>query len=171
MAGGGKPPPVTISNTLLTRESHTVMPVQTRPSWHEYFLQIALAVSTRAACTRSQVGAVLVKDRRIVSSGYNGSPAGDTHCTDGGCPRGLLSYEELPPGSDYASCIALHAEINCLAYARDEARGGTLYITRAPCDWCAKVIRAFGIAEVIYPTTELEVPDTDPIAFIKQQVT
>lgn len=142
-----------------------------RTPWHEYFLRIAVAVSIRAACTRSKVGAVLVKDNRIVSSGYNGAPAGEKHCIDGGCPRGLLSYDDLPPGSDYESCIALHAEINCLAYARDEARGGTLYITRAPCDWCAKVIKAFGIQEVVYPHNELEVPDTSPIAYVRQRVT
>lgn len=141
-----------------------------RVSWHEYFLHIAAAVSTRAACTRSQVGAVLVKDNRIISTGYNGAPAGDVHCTDGGCPRGLMSYEELPAGSDYASCVALHAEINCLAYARDEARGGTLYITRSPCDWCAKVIRAFGIEDVIYPLVGMEVPNAESLAYIRQKV-
>lgn len=142
-----------------------------RASWAEYFLQIASSVATRAACTRSQVGAVLVKENRIISTGYNGSPAGETHCLDGGCPRGLLSYDELPPGSDYSSCIALHAEINCLAYARDEARGGTLYVTRAPCDWCSKVIKAFGIERVVYPTQEMEVPEVEPIAYINKTVT
>jgi len=114
-------------------------------------MNIAVAVSERAACTRSRVGAVLVKDDRIYSTGYNGAPAGEVHCIDGGCPRGLLSYDELPPGSDYSSCIALHAEVNCLAYARDEARGGTMYITRAPCDWCSKVLDAFGIVRVVCP--------------------
>lgn len=126
--------------------------LEARPDWDQYFTEIAQVVSKRAACTRSRVGAVLVRDNRIVSTGYNGAPAGEVHCTDGGCPRGLLSYEELPPGSDYSSCIALHAEINCLAYARDEARGGTIYITRAPCSWCSKVLQAFGVEKVVYPS-------------------
>lgn len=122
-----------------------------RPTWDQYFLDIARAVSERAACTRSRVGAVLVKDNRIISTGYNGAPAGVKHCTDGGCPRGLLSYEDLPPNAQYDNCIAQHAEINCLAYSRNEARGGTMYITRAPCDWCSKVLNAFGIEKVVHP--------------------
>ncbi len=122
-----------------------------RPDWDDYFLEIATTVSRRAACTRSRVGAVLVKDNRIVSTGYNGAPAGEVHCTDGGCPRGRLSYDELPPNSEYDNCIALHAEINCLAYSRDEARGGVMYVTRAPCDWCAKVLDAFGVERVVHP--------------------
>ena len=124
-----------------------------RITWDQYFAEIATVVAKRAACTRSHVGAVLVKDNRILSTGYNGAPAGETHCTDGGCPRGALSYDELPPGSDYYNCIALHAEINCLAYAPSEARGGTIYITRAPCSWCTKVLKAFGIQRIIYPPT------------------
>jgi dCMP deaminase len=128
-----------------------MQPHSERPDWDTYFLDIAKTVSKRAACTRSHVGAVLVKDNRIVSTGYNGAPAGEIHCIDGGCPRGRLSYEELPANAEYNNCIALHAEINCLAYARDEARGGTMYITRAPCDWCAKVLQAFGVTRVVYP--------------------
>lgn len=122
-----------------------------RPDWDTYFLEIAGTVAKRAACTRSRVGAVLVKDNRIVSTGYNGAPAGETHCTEGGCPRGRMSYEELAANSSYDNCIALHAEINCLAYSRDEARGGTMYITRAPCPWCSKVLKAFGVERVVYP--------------------
>lgn len=124
--------------------------VRKRPDWDTYFLDIAATVAQRAACTRSRVGAVLVKDNRIVSTGYNGAPAGEVHCTDGGCPRGQLGYDELPPNSEYSNCIALHAEVNCLAYSRDEARGGTMYLTRAPCDWCAKVMKAFGIERVVH---------------------
>jgi dCMP deaminase len=122
-----------------------------RLSWDQYFINIALAVAERAACTRSKVGAVLVKENRIVSTGYNGSPAGEVHCTDGGCPRGRYNYDEVPPNSSYDNCIALHAEINCLAYSRDEARGGTMYLTREPCPWCAKVLHAFGIQRVVTP--------------------
>lgn len=128
------------------------MSIETRPDWDEYFLGIADAVSKRAACTRSQVGAVLVKDKRIIASGYNGAIAGAIECTEGGCPRGRMSIEEMPRGSDYSNCIAIHAEVNALAYARTEARGATLYVTRAPCDWCSKVIDAFGIDRVVYPS-------------------
>lgn len=120
-----------------------------RPDWDTYFSMIAKVVATRAACTRSQVGAVLVQDNRIVGSGYNGSPSGQLECTEGGCPRGLLSASEVPPGTEYSNCVAVHAEVNALAYAASEARGGTLYVTREPCDWCSKTIAAFGIERVV----------------------
>lgn len=122
----------------------------TRISWDSYFLDIATAVAARAACSRSQVGAVLVMDNRIVSTGYNGTPAGDTHCIDGGCPRGKYTYDELPPGGSYSTCTGLHAEMNCLAYST-APRGGTMYVTREPCEMCAKILKAYGIERVVYP--------------------
>ena len=123
--------------------------VKTRPTWDEYFLSIAEVVATRAACTRAQVGAVVVKDNRIIGTGYNGALPGEIECTEGGCPRGKMSKEEVKPGSDYGNCISLHAEVNALAYSITNTEGATIYTTREPCDWCAKVIAANGIARVV----------------------
>jgi dCMP deaminase len=127
-----------------------------RPGWDEYFLNVASAVSTRADCTRRQVGAVIVKDNRIVSTGYNGAPAGRPGCLDGACPRGQLSVSEVVPGSSYdtgpGSCIAVHAEANAIIYADYErCRGAVLYCTDEPCEGCCKLIAGAGILGVIWP--------------------
>ena len=125
-----------------------------RPGWDDYFLGIALAVSARADCTRAQHGAVIVRNRRIVSTGYNGSPPGGPSCLAGECPRGLLTEDELPSNSaDYSNCIALHAEQNAIAYAREP--GDTVYVTGEPCDMCGKLIRAAGITRVVWPGNEV----------------
>ncbi len=127
-----------------------------RPGWDEYFLQIAVAVSQRADCTRRQVGAVIVKDNRIVSTGYNGAPAGDPGCLSGVCPRGRLSYEEVAPMSSYdtgaGACISVHAELNAIIYGDyAKIRDATMYITCDPCNGCARVIRGAGIARIVTP--------------------
>lgn len=123
--------------------------VRDRPGWDAYFLAIAASVSARADCTRAQHGAVIVKDRRIVSTGYNGSPAGGASCLAGECPRGRLSKDELPSNhADYSNCIALHAEQNAIAYTREH--GDTIYITGEPCDMCSKLIKAAGIERVVH---------------------
>ena len=129
-----------------------------RPSWEEYFCKMAELVASRAACTRSQVGAVIVASNRVIATGYNGAPAGQLECTEGGCPRGLLSLAECAstqtdPTSGYDNCISAHAEINALLFAGPAARGATLYVTRAPCPWCAKVVAAAGIEKVIVATS------------------
>lgn len=117
-------------------------------------MQVASVIGERAACTRSQVGAVIVVDNRYTWLGYNGVPAGEPHCTDGGCPRGLLSPEECPPGSAYDNCVSLHAEQNALLRAGDRADGGTLYVTREPCNWCWKNIRASGVSRVVWSDSQ-----------------
>jgi len=129
-----------------------------RPTWDEYFLIIAQAVATRADCTRRQVGAVIVDtEHRIISTGYNGAPAGDPGCkTAGACPRGRQGTDAVAPGSSYdtgaGSCIAVHAEANALLYADGRAtRGATLYCTDQPCDGCARLIAGAGITRVVYP--------------------
>lgn len=125
-----------------------------RLSWDEYFLAIAGTVSLRADCSRRQVGAVVVKDHRIVSTGYNGSPPGWPGCaTDGACPRARSGVEH---GSSYdtgpGSCIAVHAEANALLYAGvDGCKGATLYLTTAPCDGCMRLIYAAGIVRIVWP--------------------
>lgn len=128
------------------------MPSQ-RPDWVTYFLGIAEAVSKRGDCTRRQVGAVLVRpDNTISSVGYNGTAAGVRGCLAGACPRGQLSYEELPAGVGYdtSSCIALHAEMNCLAFTREATDGYSMYVTDKPCYMCKSVIRAHRVKEVWY---------------------
>lgn len=127
--------------------------VSSRPSWDDYFIGIARAVAARADCSRRQIGAVVVRDNRIVSTGYNGSPPGGPSCLAGECPR---STSNVPPGSSYDSgpgaCIAVHAELNALLYAGiDGCKGSTLYITDQPCDGCAKIIAASGIECVVTP--------------------
>lgn len=125
-----------------------------RPSFDEYFLGIAEAVSRRADCSRRQVGAVVVdKEHRIVSTGYNGSPPGGPSCLGGECPRATSNVD---PGSSYDTgpgmCVAVHAEMNALLYAgRDRTNGSTLYVTDAPCDGCRKPIEAAGIVKVVWP--------------------
>ena len=118
-----------------------------RQSWDDYFLGLARAASSRATCTRRKHGAVIVRNRRIVSTGYNGAPSGHPHCTDGACPR---AESEAAQGHDYESCIAIHAEANALLFSGpDEREGTTLYCTGAPCFGCAKLIANSGVAEVV----------------------
>lgn len=132
-----------------------------RPDWDEYFLDIATVVARRADCTRAHHGAVVVDGQhRIVSTGYNGSPAGMPGCLSAGaCPRGQLTAEQLghlaggyddPQSPGF--CISVHAEANALLYAgRGRAAGATIYVTGKPCHGCEKLIRASGIARIVYP--------------------
>jgi dCMP deaminase len=95
---------------------------------------------------------VLVKDNRIVSTGYNGSTPGKQHCIDGGCPRGQLTYEQAPAFADYNlhPCVAVHAEANAIIRAGHAAsKGGTLYVTCEPCQQCANMIAAAEIRETV----------------------
>jgi dCMP deaminase len=119
----------------------------TRASWDEYFLELARTTSTRATCSRRKHGAVIVRDRRIVSTGYNGGPSGFPHCDEGGCPR---ANSDAPQGHDYESCIAIHAEANALLFSSPEERdGASLYCTGAPCFGCATPIANSGVSEVV----------------------
>lgn len=123
-----------------------------RPSWDDWALTIAEAVATRADCSRSQVGAVLLsRSHRVLSVGYNGLIAGIPGCaTAGNCPRGRLSYEEVAANSDYSNCPATHAERNAIEHADPvELSGATLYVTRAPCPACQTLINAAGIKRVV----------------------
>ena len=133
-------------------------PEHTRPDWDDYFLDIARAVAARADCRRRKVGAVIVgPDHRILSSGYNGAPAGQPGCLSGACPRGLLSYDEVKEFSDYSQgpgrCVSLHAELNAVVHLGKPSipAGSTIYITDQPCDGCSKAIAAAGITRIITP--------------------
>ena len=121
-----------------------------RPSWNDYFMDIAHLVKTRSTCTRRQVGAVIVKDKQILSTGYNGAPTGCKHCTDIGCLRTKLG---VPSGERHELCRALHAEQNAIAQAAHHGTslvGATIYVTAQPCSLCAKLLINTGITHIIY---------------------
>ncbi len=125
----------------------------TRPDFDQYFLDIAAAVAARSDCRRAQVGAVIVDTRRrIVSTGYVGTAAKQPGCLQGACPRGQLSYDRCAMGTVYDNCISFHAEVNALLYSdRSRHEGGIIYITRQPCDWCYKLLRASGLVIAQWP--------------------
>jgi dCMP deaminase len=121
-----------------------------RPSWDEYFMGIADLVAGRATCIRRKVGAVLVKDRRILCSGYNGAPAGAAHCRETGCLRRQMN---VPSGIRHELCRGVHAEQNVIiqaAYHGVAVAGATLYCTNQPCSICAKMLINAGIKEVYF---------------------
>jgi len=121
-----------------------------RPSWDEYFMEITKLVATRSTCLRRQVGAVLVKDKKILTTGYNGAPSQLPHCLDVGCLREQLG---IPPGERHELCRGLHAEQNAIiqaAYHGVSIKGATLYCTNHPCIICAKMIINAGIERVVY---------------------
>ena len=120
-----------------------------RPSWEEYFLQIARYVSERTTCLRRSVGAVLVRDKRILATGYNGAPSGVSHCADVGCLRETL---KVPSGERHELCRGLHAEMNALIQAAlhgVNVKGSTLYCTSMPCSLCAKMLINAGIEKIV----------------------
>lgn len=114
----------------------------TRPSWDLYFLNIAEAVATRSSCSRASVGAVIVQDHIIVSTGYNGAPAGEDHC----------EHECLDLACREHSCpVSIHAEANAIVYAsRYDTVGATIYTTLKPCPTCSLLIKAAGITNTVY---------------------
>ena len=123
-----------------------------RPSFDTYYLAIADAVALRGDCRRSQVGAVLVsRSKHTATFGYNGTSTPKAPgCLEGHCPRGLQSYAALAPGGDYANCIAVHAEENALYNSGDWSEGGTMYITRAPCDDCIRLLTNHDIHRAVW---------------------
>lgn len=121
-----------------------------RPSWDRYFMDIALVVASRSNCSRRHVAAVIVKDQRIISTGYNGTPRGIKNCDEGGCPR---CNSDVPSGHSLGECLCSHAEENSItqaAYHGIAVKDATLYTTYSPCLMCAKMIINAGIKEVVY---------------------
>lgn len=121
-----------------------------RLAWDEYFMSYAQLASTRSTCVRRQIGAVLVKDNFIISTGYNGSPTGQEHCIDKGCVRDKLHIES---GIRTEMCMAVHAEANCIIQAANKGRsivGATLYTTAFPCSYCARMLANSGIVAIWY---------------------
>ncbi|NQT89207.1 cytidine deaminase [bacterium] len=120
-----------------------------RPSWDEYFMKIAFDVAERATCSRRKVGAILVKDKRILTTGYNGAPSGVRHCEEVGCIRMELN---VPSGERHELCRGLHAEMNAFLQAAVHGvstLGSTLYATIFPCSLCAKMIINAGVTRVV----------------------
>ena len=125
--------------------------MSSRRSWDEYFMNIAAMVAERATCTRAKIGAVIVKDKNIVATGYNGAPAGHPHCTEVGC---LVYVSRNPDGDEEENCFrTIHAELNAVAQAAKHGtaiEGASIYITASPCYHCLKTLMNTGVARVCY---------------------
>lgn len=129
---------------------HSEPPVATeRPSWDEYFMGIARATAQRGTCLRHKLGAVLVKERRILATGYNGAPRGMPHCTEIGCLRDEL---KIPSGTKHEICRGVHAEQNTIiqsALHGVSTEGSEIYITHEPCAVCAKMLINAGVKRIV----------------------
>ena len=124
--------------------------VQERPTWDEYFMQIAELVGSRSTCLRRQVGAILVKDRRIIATGYNGAPTRVSHCAEVGCLRQQLA---IPSGERHEICRGIHAEQNGIIQAAlhgVSTQGAVLYCTTQPCVQCAKMLINAGVERIVF---------------------
>jgi dCMP deaminase len=123
-----------------------------RPSNDEYFMGMAELAARRSTCVRRRVGAVIVKDKHVLSTGYNGSPKGTRHCEDLGCIRVQLN---IPSGTRHELCRGVHAEQNAVAqaaYFGVSVKDATIYTTTFPCSMCTKILINSGIVEVVYST-------------------
>lgn len=121
-----------------------------RPDWDTYFMDITQVVKRRSSCLRRQVAAVIVHERRLIATGYNGTPAGVKNCDAGGCPR---CASAAPSGDQLGDCICSHAEENAILQAARYGvalKDAVLYCTDSPCLLCAKMILTAGIREVVY---------------------
>jgi len=121
-----------------------------RPSWETYFMDITALVAKRTTCLRRAVGAVIVKDKRILATGYNGAPSGIRHCEETGCLREQLKVES---GMRHELCRGIHAEQNAIiqaAYHGVSVKGASLFCTNQPCSICAKMIVNAGIVTIYY---------------------
>ena len=136
-----------------------------RPSIDEYFMEIASVVAKRSTCLRNQVGAVIVKDKRILATGYNGAPRNLEHCLDTGCIR---KQNDIPSGERHEICRGVHAEQNAIiqsAIHGVSVENSTLYSTHQPCILCAKIIINAKIQRVVFANSY---PDDAALKFLKQ---
>jgi dCMP deaminase len=139
------------------------MPLLNRPNLNDYFMQIAAVVARRSTCLRNQVGAVFVRNKRILSTGYNGAPAGLLHCDEVGCAR-----EGVASGTRHELCRAVHAEQNAIIQAALHGvsiEGATLYCTHQPCILCAKMMINAKIRKVVFLESY---PDETALQFLEQ---
>lgn len=121
-----------------------------RPTWDEYFMEIVELIKTRSTCLRRQVGALIVKDKRILASGYNGAPIGCKHCSEIGCIRDRMN---IPSGQRHELCRATHAEQNAIvqaAYSGTSVKDSILYVTHQPCVLCAKLAINAGVKKIVF---------------------
>lgn len=137
-----------------------------RPSWDDYFMQLARLVATRSTCVRRQVGAVLVNNKRILATGYNGAPRGLKHCLDVGCVRDEMG---IPSGTRAEICRTTHAEqnaiIQCATYGGVSSEDSTIYVTHQPCSVCTKILINAGVKRIVY---EQAYPDEFSLDLIKE---
>lgn len=136
-----------------------------RPTWDEYFMQIATVVATRSTCIRRQIGAVIAKDKKILSTGYNGAPAKIKHCLDTGCIRQQLN---VPSGERHEICKAIHAEQNAIiqaALSGTSIKEAEIYCTARPCSLCAKMLINAGIKRIVYSG---DYPDDMAVELLKE---
>ena len=123
--------------------------MEKRPSWDEYFMKLAALVAERSTCLRHNIGAIIVKDKRIIATGYNGAARGKKDCLELGC---IKDQEGLASGLGYETCRAIHAEQNAIVQGSIHGIsvvGGTLYCTHTPCMICAKLIIQVGIKRIV----------------------
>lgn len=137
-----------------------------RPDWTTYFMDIAKLVATRSTCLRRHVGAVIVKEKRVIATGYNGAPAGLRHCEElGGCLRQQM---QIPSGERHEICRATHAEQNAIIQSARYGiaiEGATLYCTTQPCSLCAKMIVNAGLQSIYFAEGY---PDEFSLSFLKE---
>jgi dCMP deaminase len=134
-----------------------------RPSSDDYFMEIASVVAKRSTCLRNQVGALFVRNKRILTTGYNGAPSGLEHCDIVGCAR-----EDVASGTHHELCRAVHAEQNAIIQAALHGisiEGATLYCTHQPCILCAKMMINARVTKVVY---QLSYPDVTALDFLRQ---
>jgi dCMP deaminase len=120
-----------------------------RPDWDEYFMNIADMVRTRSTCLRRQVGAVIVRDKRILTTGYNGTPSGLKHCQEAGCLRDQMN---IPSGERHELCRGIHSEQNAIIQAAAfgvSIQNATIYVTLSPCILCTKMLINAGITRIV----------------------
>lgn len=134
-----------------TCKIHSEPPVFTkRPSWDEYFMNLAEIAGTRSTCLRHKLGAVMVKSKRIIATGYNGAPRGIEHCLDVGCLRDKL---KIASGTHHEICMGVHAEQNLVIQAAlhgASTEGSDVYLTHGPCAVCAKILINAGVKRIVY---------------------
>lgn len=136
-----------------------------RPDWDEYFMEIAHVVAKRSTCVRRQIGAVIVKGHRILTTGYNGAPSGLAHCLETNC---LRDVQGIPSGTRHEMCRALHSEMNAIIQAAQHGvstLGASLYCTHQPCSVCSRMIINAGIKRVVYTG---EYPDDFAMSLLQE---
>ncbi len=141
-----------------------------RPSWEAYFMEIAELVAKRSTCLRRSVGAVIVKDKQILSTGYNGAPSRVDHCLDVGCLREQMG---IPSGERHELCRGIHAEQNAIiqaAYHGVTIKGAVLFCTNLPCSICAKMIINAGIGTIYYLSGYADILSSDMLQAAKVDV-